>query len=50
VFQNIASRRSTYAKEGTLNGDDYRGGGTKFLHLCRRGGRWLISSLLWEDS
>ncbi|HEY0435960.1 MAG TPA: hypothetical protein VGC92_04930 [Phenylobacterium sp.] len=49
VLRNIASRWSTYEKEGLLNGEDYRGGGHKFIQFVRRDGRWLISSILWED-
>jgi hypothetical protein len=49
VIGSIASRWSTYEKEGKLNGADYRGGGHKFIQLARTRGRWLISSILWED-
>jgi hypothetical protein len=49
VIGNIASRWSTYEKEGKLNGADYRGGGHKFIQLARTSGGWLISSILWED-
>ena len=49
VSGHIASRWSTYEKEGLLDGADYRGRGQKLLQLRRAGGRWLISSLLWED-
>ncbi|HEY8004310.1 MAG TPA: hypothetical protein VIE16_08785 [Phenylobacterium sp.] len=50
VLANIASRWSTYEKQGTLEGADYRGGGHKFIQMHRDGGRWLISSILWEDT
>lgn len=49
VHDHIASRWSTYEKEGVLNGAGYRGGGHKLLHFRRVGGRWRIASLLWED-
>ena len=49
VLDHIASRWSTYEKEGKLDGAEYRGGGHKLIQLHRVGGRWLISSLLWED-
>jgi hypothetical protein len=50
VLDNIASRWSTYAKAGVLNGADYRGTGNKFIQFQRQDGRWLISSILWEDA
>jgi hypothetical protein len=49
VTGNIASRRSQYRKTGTLNGSVVAGGGRKFIQLCRIDGRWMISSVLWED-
>ena len=49
VAGHIASRWSVYEKEGLLGGADYRGGGQKLIQLRRDAGRWLISSLLWED-
>jgi hypothetical protein len=49
VLGNIASRWSTYEKAGKLNAAEYRGGGEKFIQLHRTSGRWLISSILWED-
>lgn len=49
VFADIASRWSTYEKEGLSNGNEYRGGGRKFMQLRRQDGRWLITSLLWQD-
>jgi hypothetical protein len=49
VFADIASRWSTYEKQGVSNGSDYRGGGWKLMHLRRQAGRWLITSLLWQD-
>ena len=50
VLENIACRRSTYGKAGKLNGADYQGGGHKFIQFHRTEGRWLISSILWEDT
>ncbi len=49
VLNNIANRWSTYEKAGKLNSEDYRGGGDKFITLRREGGRWLITSILWQD-
>jgi hypothetical protein len=49
VFGDIASRFSTYEKEGTMDGAPFSGGGAKLLQLRRDHGRWLISALLWED-
>ena len=50
VLENVASRWSTYRKAGILNGADYQGGGHKFIQLYRLGSRWVIGSILWEDS
>jgi hypothetical protein len=50
VSENIASRWSTYEKEWQVDGAVQRGGGQKFIQLHRRRGRWLISSILWEDT
>lgn len=49
VLANIASRWSTYEKQGRLKDADYGGGGHKFIQLHRLEGRWRISSILWED-
>lgn len=49
VFDNIASRRSIYEKQGLFNGEPYGGGGRKFIQMCRTGDDWRISSILWED-
>jgi hypothetical protein len=49
VLEHIASRWSTYEKEGLLDGADYRGAGDKLLHFRRVAGEWRIASLLWED-
>lgn len=49
VFGHIASRWSTYEKEGLLDGAPYRGGGRKFIHLQRGEDRWAITSILWQD-
>lgn len=49
VLGNIAVRCSSYQKSGFQNGAVYEGGGRKVMLLHRAGGRWLISSLLWED-
>jgi hypothetical protein len=49
VLDNIASRRSRYAKDGRLGGAPYAGAGRKFIQLCRVDGRWRIAAVLWED-
>ncbi len=46
---NIAARCSIYGKEGLQDGARYTGSGRKTMNLYRIDGRWLISSLLWED-
>ena len=48
-FGHIAGHSSVYRKEGRLNGAPYEGSGRKFISLFNTGGRWLISSILWED-
>ncbi len=50
VRDNIAGRWSTYRKAGKLDGADYQGGGFKFIQFRRQDGRWLIHSILWEDT
>jgi hypothetical protein len=49
VLADIASRWSTYRKQGTLHGAPYDGGGDKFIQLYRRDGRWRINAVLWQD-
>lgn len=50
VLENIASRWSTYAKEGKRDGADLRGSGQKFIQFLRTEQRWFINAILWEDS
>jgi hypothetical protein len=49
VHGDIAAWWGTYAKSGTLRGEDAGGRGTKGIHLVRRGGRWRITAVVWED-
>lgn len=49
VFGDVAVHTGTYAKEGVLDGRPFTGRGFKSLHLVRLSGRWLISSVVWED-
>jgi len=49
IVGSIATRTSRYAKSGLMNGAPYGGSGTKLFHLVSVEGRWLISSLAWQD-
>jgi len=49
VDNNIASRMSEYAKEGIMNGEEYKGGGKKHFQLVLKNDSWKIVSIIWED-
>jgi hypothetical protein len=49
VFGDVAAHTCTYAKEGVLDGRPFTGRGFKSLHLVRLDGRWLITSVVWDD-
>ena len=49
VEGDLASRRSRYAKSGTMDGQPYAGSGTKLFQCIRVQGRWRILSLAWAD-
>jgi hypothetical protein len=49
VEGDLASRRSRYAKSGTMDGRPWAGRGTKLFQLVREQGRWRILSLAWAD-
>lgn len=49
VDHDLATRRSRYAKSGTMNGAPYAGSGTKLFQFVRVQGRWRILSLAWAD-
>ena len=49
VHGDIGAWWGTYAKTGSLLGEDAGGRGTKGIHLVRRDGRWRITSVVWED-
>jgi hypothetical protein len=49
IVGGIATRTSRYTKSGLLDGAPYGGAGTKLFHLVSMDGRWLISSLAWQD-
>jgi hypothetical protein len=46
---DIAAWWGTYAKSGTLRGENAGGRGTKGIHLVRRDGRWRVTAVVWED-
>jgi hypothetical protein len=50
IFDSLATRVSTYEKNGLLNGDPYSGGGTKLFNLVIIDSEWRIASLSWLDS
>ncbi len=45
----IATRLGRYRKEGTLDGQPYRGEGRKSIQLVRTESGWRITAVLWED-
>ena len=49
ISNGIASRRSSYQKEGLLDGLPYTGKGTKIFQLALVPDGWRIAYLLWED-
>jgi len=49
ILGTIATRESTYRKQGTLRGQPYRGGGRKFFHFGRFADGWRISAVAWSD-
>ncbi len=49
IVGNIAQRYSRYQKTGTLNGEQFKEFGTKFLQLIKINNEWKISSIIWED-
>ena len=49
VSGDIAWRRCTYRKSGTMNGTPFRGAGMKIMSFARSDTRWYIASVLWQD-
>jgi hypothetical protein len=49
ILGSLATRRSRYAKSGTLHGAPYGGRGTKFFQLVRLESGWRILALSWID-
>lgn len=49
IFNGIAVRRSSYQKEGLLDGNPYQGGGTKCFQFALTPDGWRITSVIWED-
>lgn len=49
IFNGIAIRNSRYTKYGLLNGNEYRGIGTKCFQLVEIYSLWRIASLAWVD-
>ncbi len=50
VLGPVATRVSSYAKAGCLDGVDFTGTGTKVFQFVKRAGRWRILALSWFDS
>lgn len=49
ISNGIATRISTYAKQGYLNGQNYSGQGHKHIQLLSTSAGWKIASIIWED-
>ena len=49
IFSGIASRISSYKKEGLFNGEPYSGEGIKHFQLLLSNDKWKIVSIIWED-
>ncbi|MGF1428988.1 DUF4440 domain-containing protein [Kitasatospora sp. LaBMicrA B282] len=49
IAGNIASRFGTYEKSGLLDGEPYRGGGSKTFQLVRTPEGWRIAAFSWYD-
>ncbi len=50
VLGPLATRLSTYAKAGCLDGVDFTGKGTKIFQLVKLHRQWRILALSWFDS
>jgi RimJ/RimL family protein N-acetyltransferase len=50
IIGHIAQRFSKYQKSGYLNGNYFKGYGTKFFQFINTRSGWKINSLIWEDS
>ena len=49
ILGELAVHLCSYCKDGLLDGERYRGRGSKCFHLARIGADWRIVSILWED-
>ena len=49
IFNGLAIRASRYRKSGLLDGNDYKGSGTKCFQLVDPGNGWRIAALAWVD-
>lgn len=49
ILGGIAFRRSSYQKDGFLDGHPYQGAGTKCFQFALTPDGWRITSVLWED-
>ena len=49
IAGHIAQRYSEYEKKGILNGNPFTQRGYKLFQFIKTGGKWKISSVLWED-
>ena len=45
----LATRRSSYRKQGLWSGKPYSGGGTKHFQLIKDASGWRILSVAWQD-
>ena len=50
IFDTLATRVSTYEKDGVLDGGPYSGAGTRLFNLVKIDSEWRIASLSWLDS
>lgn len=49
ILGAIATRESTYRKQGSLRAQPYSGGGRKFFQFGRFDSGWRISAVAWKD-
>lgn len=49
ITGNIAQRFSKYKKSGSLNGQPFKGSGSKMFQLVKTTGGWKINAVIWED-
>ncbi|MCA1814995.1 MAG: DUF4440 domain-containing protein [Acidobacteria bacterium] len=49
VFGSVAQRFCSYRKSGVLDGERFEAKGMKCLQFVKSSGRWLLSSVAWDD-